>query len=93
MDNSNKSKTRKSVIIYFTQVILIYTVVVACIINLSIGQDNPALWSSLLSGALGYILPAPGTSIRRKKEGGVNSLPIPLDFVDNSKVATKNVNS
>ena len=53
------NKIPKEEIVFFTQVILIYIVCVACIINLSIGNGNSNLWTSLLSGSLGYLLPAP----------------------------------
>jgi len=53
------SKIPKEEIVYFSQVILIYIIAVTCIVNLSLGLANSNLWSSLLSGALGYILPAP----------------------------------
>jgi hypothetical protein len=46
-------------IAYIAQVLAIFTVIVACIVNLSTGSDKSELWSSLLSGALGYLLPAP----------------------------------
>lgn len=49
----------KQEIIFFTQVILIYTVVIACIVNLSFAEENQALWSSLLSACVGYLLPSP----------------------------------
>lgn len=44
---------------------LVYVVVIACLINLSLGLENQSLWASLLSGSLGYMLPAPGTYIKR----------------------------
>ena len=53
------NKIPKEEIVFFFQVILIYIVCVACIINLSIGSGNGNLWTSLLSGSLGYLLPAP----------------------------------
>ena len=46
-------------VIYFCQVAAIFAVIVACVVNLSIGNDKAELWSSLLSGALGYLLPSP----------------------------------
>lgn len=64
--DSNKSVNRKSRVTYFTQVILIYIIVLSCIINLSLLHGNEALWSSLLSGALGYMLPAPGSTRRSR---------------------------
>lgn len=68
MDNNGR-KVRKKLLIYFTQSLLIYLVVIACIVNLSIGLDNQALWASLLSGSLGYMLPSPGSYIKRGKRG------------------------
>jgi hypothetical protein len=56
---SNVASKRIHVIAYLCQVIAIFAVIIACLINLSIGDDKAALWSSLLSGALGYLLPAP----------------------------------
>ena len=44
---------------YASQVVVIFTVVVACLVNLSLGDDKSALWSSLLSLALGCMLPNP----------------------------------
>ena len=50
----------KEEIIYFTQVILIYAIVISCVVNLSFGSTrHDVLWSSLLSGSLGYLLPSP----------------------------------
>ena len=81
---------KKSSIIYFTQVVLIYMVVVVCLINLSIGTGNQALWSSLLSGSLGYILPAPGSTRTCKRNFTGSDLATPpstaLDFPDSLQV-------
>jgi len=44
-------------LIYITQIVLIYVVVVCCILNLTFGKEEQStLWASLLSGALGYII-------------------------------------
>ena len=45
--------------VFFTQVIIIYIVIIACIINISIGNGNSNLWVALLSSCLGYLLPNP----------------------------------
>ena len=52
-------------IIFCSQVILIYIVVIACVLNLSFSGNRECLWSTLLSGSLGYLLPAPKP--RKKK--------------------------
>lgn len=46
-------------ITYYSQVILVYIVVIACIVNLTLGTNDSTWWSSLLSACLGFILPAP----------------------------------
>lgn len=46
-------------VIYISQISLIFIVVIACIVNLSLTEANQPLWASLLSGCLGYILPTP----------------------------------
>lgn len=51
-------------VIFFSQVLLIYIVVIACVLNLSLSTANQSLWSSLLSGSVGYLLPSP--KIRNK---------------------------
>lgn len=63
-------KIPRSEIIYFTQVTLIFVVVCVCLFNLTSSgesKDNSPLWSSLLSGCLGYLLPSPRL---KKKKGG-----------------------
>ena len=56
------NKIPKEEFVFFAQVVLIYIVCITCIINLSIGNGNSNLWTSLLSGSLGYILPSPKLS-------------------------------
>jgi hypothetical protein len=53
-------KLPKEEVVYFSQVIVVLIVVIACIVNLSFGDaKNDTLWSSMLSGCVGYLLPAP----------------------------------
>ena len=56
----------KEEVIYFSQIVAIYIIIVACVVNLSLGGGNASLWSSLLSGSVGYLLPSP--KIRKKNE-------------------------
>jgi hypothetical protein len=60
-------KLPKEEVVYFSQVVVILTVIIACIVNLSFGdRRNDTLWSSLLSGCVGYLLPAP--NIQKKND-------------------------
>jgi hypothetical protein len=52
-------KLPKREIIYFCQVVAIYIIIIACIVNLSLGSDKDSLWASMLSGCIGYLLPSP----------------------------------
>ena len=54
------TKVPKSEIVFFAQTLIIFTVIVACICNLSITErENETLWSTLLASCLGYMLPNP----------------------------------
>lgn len=53
-------------VIFFAQVIVLYVVICVSLANLSLGIGNQTLWSSLLAGSLGYLLPSP--TIGRNKD-------------------------
>ena len=57
--NEFGKKIPKEEFTFIAQVVLIYIVCITYIINLSIGNGNSNLWTSLLSGSSGYILPSP----------------------------------
>ena len=60
------SKVPKSEIVFFCQVIVIYTVIVVSIYNLTVGGGNSNLWTSLLSSSIGYSLPNPTIKFKKK---------------------------
>ena len=49
----------KSSVVFFCQVIVLFTVICASIFNLSTHSEHSELWVSLLSSSLGYLLPQP----------------------------------
>ena len=57
----------KEEIAFFCQVIILYTVIVVSIYNLTVGHGDSTLWSALLSSSLDYLLPNPSL----KREDGV----------------------
>ena len=58
----------KEEIVFLCQVIIIlYTVIVVSIYNLTAGHADATLWTALLSSSLGYLLPNPSM----KREDGV----------------------
>ena len=59
-------KLPKAEIVYFTQITGIFIIIIACLVNLSLGTDKDSLWSSLLSANIGFLLPSP--SLPKKKD-------------------------
>ena len=49
----------KEEIVFLCQVIILYTVIVVSIYNLTVGHGDSTLWTVLLSSSLGYLLPNP----------------------------------
>jgi hypothetical protein len=58
-------KVPKNEIVFFCQVIAIYTVIITCIVNLSLSHPLTELWVGLLSSCIGFLLPNP--SIKHRK--------------------------
>lgn len=56
--NLGGTKVPKSEIVYFCQMTVIFTVIIACIVNISLGH-NSDIWLVLLSTSLGCAMPAP----------------------------------
>jgi hypothetical protein len=52
-------KTPRSEVVFVCQVLILYTVIVVSIYNLTVESENSTLWTALLSSCLGYLLPNP----------------------------------
>ena len=63
----------KSQVVYFSQIILIYIIIITCIINLSLKNGDSNLWTALLSSCIGYILPAPKLKDSKKTDEDITS--------------------
>jgi hypothetical protein len=50
-------KIPRSGIVFLCQVVILYTVIVVSIYNLTVESENSTLWTALLSSCLGYVLP------------------------------------
>ena len=62
MDNSNKiafDLSKPDVLLFTFQVILIFIVVCTSLLNLTFQWGNLNLWTVILTGSLGYIMPNP----------------------------------
>ena len=62
------SKIPKAEIVFFTQVILIYIVVIASLVNIALGS-TAELWVLLLTSCLGYLMPSPSLKKNNKNDG------------------------
>ena len=49
----------KNEVVYFSQTIILYSVIIIALVNISLGNEQSQIWVGLLSGSLGYLLPNP----------------------------------
>jgi hypothetical protein len=52
-------KTPRSEVVFLCQILILYTIIVVSIYNLTVESENNTLWTALLSSCLGYLLPNP----------------------------------
>ena len=52
-------KTPRSEVVFLSQVVILYTVIIVSIYNLTVQSQNSTLWMALLSSCLVYLLPSP----------------------------------
>ena len=57
--STKSSLTQPDVVLFIFQVILIFVVVCVSLINLTLQWGNQNLWTVVLTGSLGYIMPNP----------------------------------
>ena len=53
--------------VFLCQVVVLYTVIVVSIYNVTVGHGDSTLWTALLSSSLGYLLPNPSM----KRDDGI----------------------
>ena len=58
------TESPKEEIVFLCQVVILYTVIVVSIYDLTVWHGDSTLWTALLSSSLGYLLPNP--SMKRK---------------------------
>ena len=46
-------------VVYLSQIILIFIVVIVSLVNLTAQIGDPILWSTTLGSSMGYVLPSP----------------------------------
>ena len=62
VENSHNTKPQQNgrkEIVFFCQIFVLFTIIVASIINLSLDTKDPQLWVAMMSTSLGAMLPSP----------------------------------
>lgn len=59
--------TRPDVVIFISQVCLLFVVVITALINLSLDHGNTNLWTMVLTSCLGYMMPNPHLKATKAK--------------------------
>lgn len=49
----------KQEVVFFSQIIILYIVIIISLVNLSLQNGDQNLWISFLSASIGYLLPNP----------------------------------
>lgn len=58
-------KVPKNEVVFFSQIIILYVVIITCIVNLSIDAKHNEVWIGLLSSSIGFLLPNPSVKKSR----------------------------
>ena len=87
-NNNNIEKieavNNKHLLIFISQILILYIVIAVCLVNLTRGSTNSNLWTALLSSSIGYILPNP--KFKRKNTTIAATIPTyNIDVVDNGR--------
>ena len=68
-------KQPKNKLTYISQITVIYTIIAAAIIYLSLQAPDKELWLVLLSSTLGYILPSPNLKFVKTSPSSTTTQP------------------
>ena len=66
--------------LFFTQIIVVYMIIITSLVQISLRSPDKELWLILLSSSIGYILPFPGLKFRKQTN------PISADETDSPKL-------
>lgn len=78
MDAATKPFAKADVLLFTSQVLLLFIVVITSLINLSIDKGNTNLWTMVLTSCLGYMMPNPRLkSVPAKEKNSGASTPEP----------------
>jgi hypothetical protein len=58
------TKVPKEQVVFICQVVTALIVIVCGLLNIALTKENTSLWATLVSGAVGYLLPSPRLNTR-----------------------------
>jgi hypothetical protein len=53
------TKAPKDEIVYCCQLVIAYVIIIVSLLNITFTENDTCLWSTLISGTVGYLLPNP----------------------------------
>lgn len=76
INNNNSWRVRPDVLLFGVQMASVFLVVLVSLVNLSLNVGNQQLWTIVLTGSLGYIMPNPKIKVvNGKTRNGVDDSP------------------
>ena len=81
-DSVSTCSTPKNRVSFWTQIIIVYLIIIVAITHLSLRSPDKELWLVLLSSSLGYILPSPGLKFAKPR---VPTSTLSIDEIDGRK--------
>lgn len=68
VSNIFKPVSRPDVVVFISQVALLFIVVITSLVNLTLDKGNTNLWTMVLTSCLGYMLPHPRLKSTKEKD-------------------------
>lgn len=68
VSNNSITKIRPDTVVFITQILLLFVVVITSLVNLTMEWGNTNLWTMILTGCLGYMLPNPRLKRQKYKD-------------------------
>jgi hypothetical protein len=62
-------------VIFFAQITCIFIVVISSIVNLALSTGRTEFWAGTMSACLGYIMPSPAISFKKKIDFEEDTIP------------------
>ena len=82
--NKQEYDRRKDMVLFISQIVISVSIIIICLLNISLNADHP-IWFILLGSALGFLIPGPSFNVKSISKGGLS-----VDDTDTSGIEKKN---